>query len=87
MVTLAKAQVVGKAPTNTLYSAFVGGFSLLVGGIGLAGLWLEALPPFIPLALDAIAGVLALCGGIVRLPCPPHSCRIPGHSVDPSLSS
>ncbi|KAK0714780.1 marvel domain-containing protein [Lasiosphaeris hirsuta] len=63
-VTLIKAQVYDSAPTTTKYSSFTGGFGILVAGAGVAGLFFDAIPDIVNLALDTLAGLLFAAGGI-----------------------
>lgn len=63
-VTLLKGQVYGDAPTTTRYSVFVGAFGMLVAFLGLICLFVSAVPAVVPMALDALAGILLLAGGI-----------------------
>ncbi|KAK3353687.1 marvel domain-containing protein [Lasiosphaeria hispida] len=63
-VTLIKAQVYDSAPVTTKYSSFTGGFGILVAAIGVAGLFFDAIPDIVNLALDALAGLLFAAGGI-----------------------
>ncbi|KAK4218641.1 marvel domain-containing protein [Rhypophila decipiens] len=62
--TLISGQVVGNSPTTTRYSTFTGGFGLIVAAVGVAGLFISAIPELIVLGLDALAGVFFIAGGI-----------------------
>jgi hypothetical protein len=62
--TLIKAQVFESAPVTTKYSTFTGGFGIIVGAVGLAGLFIDAIPDLATMALDGLAGLLFLAGGI-----------------------
>lgn len=66
-VRAAKWQLVGAVPTTTAYSAFAGAFAILVTLVGLAALWLSAIPKIIVSGLDGLASILLLAGGIVSL--------------------
>ncbi|KAK3996180.1 marvel domain-containing protein [Cladorrhinum sp. PSN332] len=63
-ITLIRGQVFGSAPVTTKYSAFTGGFGVLVSAVGAASLYLEFIPNLAALALDGLSGVLYLGGGI-----------------------
>ncbi|KAI1848489.1 hypothetical protein JX265_008729 [Neoarthrinium moseri] len=63
-VTLAKHQVIGSAPTESSFGSFAGAFGIIVSAVGLVALWVDKISPFIPLALDALASVFYLAGGI-----------------------
>lgn len=64
-ITAIKWQGHGSAPATTSYSAFTGAFGMLAALIGVAAIFIEALPQRI---VDALASVLFLAGGIVRRP-------------------
>lgn len=63
-VTLLKGQVFGDTPTTTRYSVFLGAFGMVVALLGLLSLFVSAVPAVVPMALDAVAGILLLAGGI-----------------------
>lgn len=63
-VTLVRAQVFGGAPVTTTYSSFVGGFNVIAALVGMVGLFFDAIPALVTLALDGLAGVFGLAGGI-----------------------
>lgn len=63
-VTLLKGQVYGTTPTTTRYSVFTGAFGMIVAFLGLVCLFVSAIPQIIPMALDALAGLLLVAGGI-----------------------
>jgi predicted RND superfamily exporter protein len=63
-VTLLKGQVYGETPTTTRYSVFTGAFAMIVAFVGLICLFVSAVPSIVPMALDALIGVLLLAGGI-----------------------
>lgn len=63
----AKWQDTGSVPATTAYSAFAGGFAILVALIGLAAIWISAIPSLIMSGVDALASILLLAGGIVSL--------------------
>ncbi|KAK4130507.1 hypothetical protein BT67DRAFT_215008 [Trichocladium antarcticum] len=58
------AQVHGGVPVTIRYSTFTGGFGMLVGLVGIAALFASFIPEIVPMALDGIAGLLFLAGGI-----------------------
>jgi hypothetical protein len=64
-ITMAKWQVFGKPPPTTEYGAFSGGFAFLVGLVGVAAVFVEAIPGLIMAGLDALAAILTLAAGIV----------------------
>nr|POF04597.1 hypothetical protein CFP56_56078 [Quercus suber] len=57
-------QVFGSAPATTGYGAFTGAFCILIGLIGCAAVFIEALPSVAVAAADGLAAVLLLAGGI-----------------------
>ncbi|KAB5540524.1 marvel domain-containing protein [Coniochaeta sp. 2T2.1] len=63
-VTLLKGQATGNTPTTTRYSVFTGAFGMIVAFLGLICLFISAIPAIVPMALDALAGLLLLAGGI-----------------------
>ena len=67
-MTLIKDQVVGGSPSAINYAAFTGGFGMVAAAAGVAALFIEPLGGFIITAIDGLASLLFLAGGIVRLP-------------------
>ncbi len=63
-ITLAKGQIYDSIPVTTRYNSFTGGFGIIVGALGLAGLFIDAISDLIIIAVDAVAGILLLAGGI-----------------------
>lgn len=63
-MTLLKAQKYGSSPVTTRYSVFTGAFGMIVAAVGAVGIFFEALPALVPMALDAVAGILLAAGGI-----------------------
>jgi hypothetical protein len=63
-VTLLKGQVFGATPTTTRYSVFTGAFGMIVAFLGLICLFISAIPAIVPMALDTLAGLLLVAGGI-----------------------
>ncbi|AEO70951.1 06bdf356-a8e0-4154-8eca-9029144a05ed [Thermothielavioides terrestris] len=57
-------QVVGDSPVTTRYATFTGGFGMMVGLVGVASLLASFIPEVVPLALDGLAALLFLAGGI-----------------------
>lgn len=57
----------GSAPAVTSYSAFAGAFGLLTALIGIASIWISVIPALIMAAVDALASLILLAGGIVSL--------------------
>lgn len=64
-ISAARWQVYGSVPATTSYDAFAGALGLLNALIGLAGIWVSAIPELIMSAVDTITSVLLLAGGIV----------------------
>ena len=65
------------APAVSSYSAFAGAFGLLTALIGLVAIWLTAIPALIMAAIDGLASLILLAGGIVSdaapvFPSDPH---------------
>ena len=58
-------QVYGSSPVTTRYTTFTGGFGMIVSGIGILSVF-ASVPALVPIALDGLAGILFLGGGIVR---------------------
>lgn len=60
----------GHSPSILDYGAFCGGAALLVAAVGVLACFVESLQGFITLALDGLAALFLLAGGIVsyRLP-------------------
>jgi hypothetical protein len=67
-VRAANWQEIGSIPTTTAYCAFAGAFAMLISIIGLAAIWLTAIPKMIMSGLDGLASIILLAGGIVRPP-------------------
>jgi hypothetical protein len=67
-IRAANWQQIGSIPTTTAYCAFAGVFATLVAIVGLATIWLTAIPTLIMSGLDALTSVILLAGGIVSLP-------------------
>jgi len=63
-ITLAKGQNLGSVPATTGYAAFAGGFGILAGLIGIAALFVDMLNGIISWAVDALAALILLAGGI-----------------------
>ncbi|KAK8083802.1 hypothetical protein PG996_002583, partial [Apiospora saccharicola] len=62
---LGKEQVNGPVPPETGFSSFAGGFALIACLVGVAGLWVTAIPGLITMVLDGISAVIYLVAGIV----------------------
>jgi len=67
-VRAANWQEIGSVPTTTAYCAFAGAIAILVSVIGLAAIWLTAIPKVIMSGFDGLTAVLLLAGGIVSPP-------------------
>ncbi|KAK3319219.1 marvel domain-containing protein [Apodospora peruviana] len=63
-VTLIKGQVIDDAPVTTKYASFTGGFGIIVCALGVASLWVSAIPDLVVLGIDALAGIFFAAGGI-----------------------
>ncbi|KAL8392373.1 hypothetical protein RB595_002530 [Gaeumannomyces hyphopodioides] len=63
-VTLAKHQVVEGPPAETSFASFTGGFGVFAAAVGIAAVFLEAIPSLVPLALDGLSALFFLAGGI-----------------------
>ncbi|KAI9923913.1 hypothetical protein ASPWEDRAFT_109092 [Aspergillus wentii DTO 134E9] len=63
-VNLAKGQVRGSAPAETGYAAFTGGFGIVAAFVGIVALFVDSLSGIISGALDAVASIAFLAGGI-----------------------
>jgi hypothetical protein len=63
-----KWQYYGAAPATSPYSAFAGAFGILVALVGIAAGFIDAIPGLIMAAVDGLATLLFLAGGIVSLP-------------------
>jgi len=66
-VKAAQWQWQGPVPATTAFSAFAGAFTLLVALVGIAAIWLSAIPSIIMSGIDGLAALLLLAGGIVSL--------------------
>lgn len=55
----------GSAPSTTAFCAFAGAFGLLTSLIGLAAVFISAIPGLIMAVVDALASIMLLAGGIV----------------------
>lgn len=64
-IHLIKGQRTGNAPAITNYSAFTGGFGLIVAVVGIAALFVDALSGFIIMGVDALCALFYLAGGVV----------------------
>jgi len=62
--TLAKGQVQGSVPATIGYGSFTGGLGFLAAAVGFAALFVGFLDGIISWALDGLAGVAFLAGGI-----------------------
>ncbi|KAL3425712.1 hypothetical protein PVAG01_02503 [Phlyctema vagabunda] len=63
-VVLINEHGTGKSPTQLPYGAFCGGLGLFVGAIGLAAVFFDKLQGIIMAAVDALATLFVLAGGI-----------------------
>ncbi|KAK8050710.1 hypothetical protein PG994_012440, partial [Apiospora phragmitis] len=63
--TLAKQQLVGPVPPEIGFSSFAGAFAMVACLVGVAGLWVNSIPGVVTMAMDGIAAVVYLVGGII----------------------
>lgn len=63
-VTLAQHQRLGTPPVETSFASFTGGFGLVVAAIGIAAIFIDAIPTLVPLVAEALASLFFLAGGI-----------------------
>ncbi|KAF2500994.1 hypothetical protein BU16DRAFT_612980 [Lophium mytilinum] len=63
-VALIKNQYIGSAPATINYNAFCGGFGLLAAFLGIAAIWVEALGGLVMAAIDGLASLFFLAGGL-----------------------
>ncbi|KAK4565228.1 hypothetical protein LTR86_003845 [Recurvomyces mirabilis] len=63
-ITAIMWQVYGSAPSTTTYGAFAGALGVLVALIGMAHSFINLIPDLIMAAVDALASVFLLAGGI-----------------------
>jgi len=63
-VQLARGQVIGNAPSTTIYDAFAGGINMIAVIVCMTALSLSALSGTVSYAADGIAALAALAGGI-----------------------
>jgi hypothetical protein len=64
-IRASKWQVYGSVPATTAFAASTGGFAVLVSLVGIASIWISAIPALIMSMVDGLASVLLLAGGIV----------------------
>lgn len=82
-VTLAKHQVVEGPPAETSFASFTGGFGVFAAAIGIAAIFLEAIPSLVPLALDGLSALFFLAGGIaLTMAMKDVSCTAAGQEQD-----
>ncbi|OOG00296.1 hypothetical protein ASPCADRAFT_202190 [Aspergillus carbonarius ITEM 5010] len=63
-ISLAKGQRIDAVPASTGYAAFTGGLGTLASLIGAAGIFIESLQTLITWAIDGLAGLAFVAGGI-----------------------
>ncbi|KAI6383618.1 hypothetical protein MCOR25_000071 [Pyricularia grisea] len=63
-VTLAKHQRYGSPPAETSFASFTGGFGIIVAAIGVASMFVDAIPTLVPLVAEGLAALFFLAGGI-----------------------
>ncbi|KAF9883248.1 hypothetical protein FE257_003804 [Aspergillus nanangensis] len=63
-VSLAKGQVLGNVPPVTGYAAFTGGLGIIAAIVGVTALFVSSLEGLITWALDGVACLAFLAGGI-----------------------
>lgn len=64
-MTLAKNQEIGAVPAATGYAAFTGGIGIVSALLGITSLFFESLEGLISWAVDGLAALALLAGGIV----------------------
>jgi hypothetical protein len=65
-ITLIRNHHLGTLPSVLGYAAFLGGFTIVAALVGFAATWVSLLEGFIGMAIDGVATILNLAGGIVR---------------------
>ncbi|OCL02915.1 hypothetical protein AOQ84DRAFT_164846 [Glonium stellatum] len=63
-VTLIKDQVLGGSPAAINYAAFTGGFGIIGAAVGIAALFVGPLGGLVMAAIDGLASLFYLAGGI-----------------------
>ncbi|KAH9439326.1 hypothetical protein MCOR02_002888 [Pyricularia oryzae] len=63
-VTLANHQKYGSPPAETSFASFTGGFGIVVAAIGVASMFIDAIPTLVPLVVEGLAALFFLAGGI-----------------------
>ncbi|KAH9834684.1 marvel domain-containing protein [Teratosphaeria destructans] len=63
-IAAVKWQVFGSPPATSEYNAFAGACGLLVSLIGIAAVFIDAIPALIMAGIDALASIFFLAGGI-----------------------
>ncbi|KAI0015000.1 marvel domain-containing protein [Xylariomycetidae sp. FL0641] len=63
-VTLSKQQKIGSVPSETSFSIFAGAFGILAAIIGLLHVFWDKIPALVVMAIDGLACVFYLAGGI-----------------------
>ncbi|KAH8897170.1 hypothetical protein GQ53DRAFT_818449 [Thozetella sp. PMI_491] len=63
-VTFVKNHLIGDAPATMRYAVFLGAYGLILAALGVASLFLEAIPSIIPVGFKAIGALLFVAGGI-----------------------
>lgn len=64
-VTLENHQKYGSPPAETSFASFTGGFGIVVAAIGVASMFIDAIPTLVPLVVEGLAALFFLAGGIV----------------------
>ncbi|EHA55262.1 hypothetical protein MGG_08113 [Pyricularia oryzae 70-15] len=63
-VTLENHQKYGSPPAETSFASFTGGFGIVVAAIGVASMFIDAIPTLVPLVVEGLAALFFLAGGI-----------------------
>lgn len=86
-VTLIRGHHWGGLPASLGYGAFVGGVTILAALVGVAAVWLEFLDGIVGLAVDGLAAILNIAGGVVSADValtpetPANDSAVPGHQA------
>ena len=64
-IRAAKWQMFDSVPANTAFAAFAGGFALLISLVGIASIWISAIPALMMSMVDGLAAVILLAAGVV----------------------
>ena len=65
-VTLIRGHHWGALPATLGYAAFLGGVTIIAALVGVAAVWITFLEGIVGMAIDVLAALLNIAGGIVR---------------------